>query len=159
MALPVRFRDSVQAPAADKAPAAGKEPAVDEQPAAPPSSGGSVVVTINVGERCLLLYPLREWEVVQRKLEALPNIEENTRRLQRLLIGHATDIDVDSQGRILLPAMLRDYGGLGKKLVLVGQGNKIEVWDADHWQERMTAWMAKDSGLKTDSEAFTGLLV
>lgn len=152
MALPVRFRDSVQAPAAgNQAPAAGEAPPVQSP------SGGSVVVTINVGERCLLLYPLREWEVVQRKLEALPNMEENTRQLQRLLIGHATDIDVDSQGRILLPAMLRDYGGLEKKLVLVGQGNKIEVWDADHWQERMSVWMAKDSGLRTDSAALMSL--
>ena len=159
MALPVRFRDSVQAPADPNPTAVEQQPGAGRQAETDLHTGGQVVVTIDVLERCLLLYPLREWEILQRKVESLPNIEANTRRLQRLLIGHATDIDVDSQGRILLPAMLRDHGGFEKKLVLVGQGNKIEIWNADLWQERMTAWMAQDSGLITDSAAFTGLSV
>jgi MraZ protein len=110
MALPTRFRESLMV-----------------------ASEGKIVVTIDTGEKCLLLYPLYEWEIVQRKLEGLPNIIENARRLQRLLIGHATDIDMDGQGRILLPAMLREFAGLDKKLVLVGQGNKLEVWSEALW--------------------------
>lgn len=117
------------------------------------------MVTIDMGERCLLLYPLPEWEVVQRKLEGLSNIADNARRLQRLLIGHATDIEMDGQGRILLPAMLRDFAQLEKKVVLVGQGNKLEIWGADHWQERMSAWLSEDSKLAADGDQFTGLSV
>ena len=123
------------------------------------ASEGKIVVTIDTGEKCLLLYPLYEWEIVQRKLEALPNIIENARRLQRLLIGHATDVDMDGQGRILLPAMLRNFASLEKKLVLVGQGNKLEIWAADHWQARMDDWLADESGLATDADEFTGLSV
>ncbi len=123
------------------------------------SSEGKVVVTIDMRETCLLLYPLPEWEIVQRKLEGLSNINPQARLLQRLLIGHATDLDLDSNGRILLPAMLRDYGELEKKLVLVGQGNKIEIWSHGIWQERMSGWLANGSGLLDDSDAFTGLSV
>ena len=61
-------------------------------------SQGKVVVTIDMRERCLLLYPLQEWEIVQRKLEALSNINPEARLLQRLLIGHATDLELDGSG-------------------------------------------------------------
>lgn len=136
MALPTRFRESLMV-----------------------ASEGKIVVTIDTGEKCLLLYPLYEWEIVQRKLEGLPNILENARRLQRLLIGHATDVEMDGQGRILLPAMLRGFANLEKKLVLVGQGNKLEIWSADHWQTRMDDWLSDESGLATDADEFTGLSV
>lgn len=121
---------------------------------------GKVVVTIDMREPCLLLYPLPEWEVVQRKLEGLSNINPQARLLQRLLIGHATDLELDGNGRILLPPMLREYGDLRKKLVLVGQGNKIEIWSHDHWQERMQGWLSNDADdLLADGDAFTGLSV
>ena len=118
---------------------------------------GHVVVTIDMRESCLLLYPLPEWEIVQRKLENLSNVNAKARLLQRLLIGHATDLALDGQGRILLPALLRDYANLAKKLVLVGQGNKIEMWAESHWQERMQTWLEEDAGLLDDGDAFTGL--
>ena len=123
------------------------------------SAEGKLVVTIDMREQCLLLYPLPEWEVVQRKLESLSNIGDKARRLQRLLIGHATDLELDAQGRILLPAMLREFAGLEKKLVLVGQGNKVEIWSSDLWQERMSSWLKEDTDLLSDSDEFTGLSV
>ena len=105
-------------------------------------------------------YPLPEWEIVQRKLEDLSNINPQARLLQRLLIGHATDLELDANGRILLPALLRDYAGLSKKLVLVGQGNKIEIWSEDQWKESMQGWLAKGAtDLIKDGDAFTGLSV
>ena len=80
--------------------------------------------------------------------------------MQRLLIGHATDLELDANGRILLPAMLRDYAELQKKLVLVGQGNKIEIWSDDKWRDRMAHWLAEDAAkLLEDGDAFTGLSV
>ena len=121
---------------------------------------GRVVVTIDMREACLLLYPLPEWEIVQRKLEALSNVKPQARRLQRLLIGHATDLDLDGSGRILLPAMLREYGSLEKKLVLVGQGNKIEIWSDDLWRERMQTWLQEGTDdLLSGADDFTGLSV
>ena len=105
------------------------------------ASEGRLVVTIDMRESCLLVYPLNEWETVQAKLESLANINPQARLLQRLLIGHATDLELDSAGRLLLPAMLRDYASLEKKLVLVGQGNKLEIWSADHWQNRLNQWL------------------
>ncbi|NOX50229.1 MAG: division/cell wall cluster transcriptional repressor MraZ [Gammaproteobacteria bacterium] len=124
------------------------------------ASHGKIVVTIDMRERCLLLYPLPEWEVVQRKLESLSNVNPQARLLQRLLIGHATDLELDSNGRILLPTLLRDYANLKKKLVLLGQGNKIEIWSDDIWRERMESWLDRDTkGLLDDGDAFTGLSV
>jgi MraZ protein len=123
------------------------------------AADGRIVVTIDMREQCLLLYPLPEWEVVQRKLESLSNIAPNARRLQRLLIGHATDIDLDSQGRLLLPGLLRNFADLQKKLMLVGQGNKLEIWGARQWEERMSSWLSEDPDLLADGDEFTGLSV
>ena len=97
---------------------------------------------------------------MQAKLESLSNINPQARLLQRLLIGHATDLELDSAGRLLLPAMLRDYASLEKKLVLVGQGNKIEIWSADHWQNRLDQWLAEGAAAMTNNaELFDGLSV
>ena len=124
------------------------------------ASGGKVVLTIDMRESCLLLYPLPEWEVVQRKLEALSNINPQDRLLQRLLIGHATDLELDAAGRLLLPAMLRDYAELKKKLVLVGQGNKIEIWSELHWHEGMQDWVKQGAqALHGGSDSFSELSV
>jgi MraZ protein len=105
------------------------------------------------------LYPLAEWELVQGKLENLSNINPQARLLQRLLIGHATDLELDAAGRLLLPSMLRDFGGLKKKLVLVGQGNKIEIWSADHWQQRLDLWREEGAALLDSEALFDGLSV
>ena len=123
-------------------------------------SEGRIVITIDMREACLLLYPLSEWEAVQAKLEGLSNINSQARLLQRLLIGHAADLELDAAGRLLLPAMLRDYACLGKKLVLVGQGNKIEIWSADHWQQQLESWRAEGaSAMSQNSQLFDGLSV
>ena len=114
-------------------------------------------MTIDMRESCLLVYPLNEREAVQAKLEGLSNINAQARLLQRLLIGHATDLELDGR-RLLLPAMLRDYANLNKKLVLVGQGNKIEIWAADHWQQ-LEHWLAQGaSAMLENSEIFMGYL-
>ena len=125
------------------------------------ASEGKLVVTIDMREPCLLLYPLSEWEVVQRKLEALSNINRNARTLQRLLIGHATDLELDSAGRVLLPNLLREYAELNKKMVVVGQGNKLELWADDLWRARLKDWLEEQAqdGNEFDADTFTGLSV
>lgn len=108
-------------------------------------SNGSIVMTIDTEEKCLLLYPMKAWEEIESKLAALPSFNPAARRIQRLLIGHATESELDSHGRILLQPLLREYAGLNKRIMLVGQGKKFEVWDEDHWQIRRGEWLADES--------------
>lgn len=114
-------------------------------------SQSSVVLTIDTEERCLLMYPLPEWEEIERKLAALPSFNPAARRIQRLLIGHATDVEMDGQGRILLPTLLREYAGLKKEMVLVGQGKKFELWDEAHWEKSRGRWLDEESNASSSS--------
>ncbi|WP_419811564.1 division/cell wall cluster transcriptional repressor MraZ [Bacterioplanoides sp.] len=98
--------------------------------------GARLVATIDTEERCLLVYPINEWDEIQKKIEALPSFNPVARRIQRLLIGHATDLELDSSGRVLLPQPLREYAGLEKESVLVGQGKKLELWSKAQWESR-----------------------
>ena len=107
----------------------------------PEICAGQLVVTIDTDQPCLLIYPLPEWESIEEKIEALPSFNPTTRRIQRLLIGHATEVEVDANGRVLLPPPLRDYARLGKKVVLIGQGKKFELWDEALWNERLDSWL------------------
>ncbi|MHB8254838.1 MAG: division/cell wall cluster transcriptional repressor MraZ [Acidiferrobacter sp.] len=107
---------------------------------------GQLIMTVD-RDHCLLLYPLPEWEVIEAKLVRLSSFNHHTRRLQRLLIGHATECDMDGAGRILLPAPLREFAALDKDIMLIGQGNKFELWDQATWNTRRAEWLAEtDSG-------------
>jgi MraZ protein len=97
---------------------------------------GRVVVTADPS-KCLLLFPLQEWEPIEKKLNSLSSFNAQTRSLQRLLVGNAADLELDATGRILLPAMLREFAALEKNVVLVGQGAKFELWNESRWQEQM----------------------
>lgn len=101
---------------------------------------GRMITTVD-RDHCLLLYPLPEWEEIETRLTRLPSFNPQARRLQRLLIGHATECDMDNAGRILLSAPLRAFAGLEKDIVLIGQGNKFEVWDAATWDRRRREWL------------------
>lgn len=103
---------------------------------------GQLVVTVD-RDHCLLVYPLPDWEVIEQKLVRLPSLNRQARRLQRLLIGHATECQLDGNGRILLPPPLREFAGLDKKTVLIGQGNKFELWDEQTWAQNRDAWLAE----------------
>ncbi|MBN3563419.1 MULTISPECIES: division/cell wall cluster transcriptional repressor MraZ [Aliamphritea] len=107
---------------------------------------GQLVATIDTEDRCLLLYPLSEWEEIQEKIESLPSFNKQARRIQRLLIGHATDLEMDGNGRLLLPAPLRDYAELEKKIILLGQGNKFEIWSEDRWNSTRDDYLNDDDG-------------
>ncbi len=104
---------------------------------------GRLVATIDTEERCLLIYPVDEWEVIQAKIEALPSFNPSARRIQRLLIGHATDIELDANGRILLSHPLREYAQLDKEIILLGQGKKLELWSKDLWNSRRDDYIAE----------------
>lgn len=109
-------------------------------------ASGSLVVTIDTESRCLLLYPFPAWQVIEEKLESLPSFQPAARRIQRLLVGHATELELDRQGRILLPNLLRDYAELDKTVMLVGQGKKIEIWSESLWEDARVTWLAENMG-------------
>ena len=104
---------------------------------------GKLVATVD-RDYCLLIYPLPDWEELERKLVRLPSLHKDARRLQRLLLGYASELEMDNQGRILLPRELREFAGLERQAMLIGQGLKLELWDEQRWTERRDEWLATD---------------
>jgi len=104
---------------------------------------GKLVVTIDRGYY-LLIYPLPTWEEIETKLVRLPSLNPQVRELQRLLVGHATEISMDSHGRLLLPAELREFAKLERDVVLLGLMNKFELWDKSAWDARREQSLADD---------------
>ena len=113
---------------------------------------GEMVVTIDTEEQCLLIYPLPEWNDIQREVSALPSYNPATRRIQRLMIGYATDIALDGSGRLQLTQPLRDYAFLEKKCVMLGQGKKLELWSEEQWAKRRDSWLNDESSLEIPDE-------
>jgi MraZ protein len=104
---------------------------------------GKLVVTVDK-DQCLLIYPLPEWEQIERKLMSLPSLNATARRLQRLMVGHATDLPLVGHGRVLLPPELREFAQLGRHGMLIGQGNRFELWDEARWNERRDQWLKNE---------------
>lgn len=102
-----------------------------------------LVATINPSstDRCLWLYPENEWLDVAAKLAALPAVDKRAQAYKRLILGHASPQELDAQGRIRVTPELRDYAGLGKKVVISGQVNKFEVWDLEVWGGNRERWI------------------
>lgn len=108
---------------------------------------GHMVLTVHPFDRCLLLYPLADWEVIESQVNALPNsTSRQARRLQHLMVGYATELDLDSANRLLLPAMHREHAELDKRLILVGQGQKFEVWSDARWSTMTEAYLDEPVG-------------
>ena len=100
-----------------------------------------LVLTIDPQESCLWLYAYPQWEEIEATLNSLPSFSPPARRIQRLLIGHATELEMDKNGRILLPPLLREYAALDKNIMLVGQSNKFEIWDEAQWRAAREQWL------------------
>lgn len=127
IAVPVRFREVLRA-----------------------RSDGRVVVTIDPRDRCLLLYPLEDWSTVEKQLTDLANLNPQARYLQRTVVGHALDAEMDNAGRVLLSPPLREYAGLEKRVTVLGQGSKLELWDEvtfNSWTEQGNEAMGDLDGL------------
>jgi MraZ protein len=116
---------------------------------------GQLVMTAD-SDRCLLIYPLPDWEPIQQKLMGLSSFNPQIRDLQRRLIGYAEDVAMDGAGRLLVSSALRQFAGLEKNVVLVGQGNKFELWDKDNWDQAMGRSMGfVDGSLPPELEGFS----
>ena len=105
---------------------------------------GLLVITIDINHRCLLLYPRTEWEQIERKIESLPSFDVYSGRVKHLLIGHANDLELDKNNRILLPQELRLYAGLEKHVCLIGQGKKLEIWNQEAWNNQREKWFTEN---------------
>lgn len=116
MAIPTRYRDRLDA-----------------------RCDGRLVATADL-DHCLLIYPSPDWEEIERKLMRLPSYNKPSRRLQRLMVGHATEIEMDGHGRILLSRELREYAQLDRQAMLIGQGSKFELWDEAQWTGQVDSW-------------------
>lgn len=118
MAIPARYRDALMS-----------------------EFDGSLVATISITDTCLFIYPRPEWEEMEVKIARMSTFNKDTRRLQHLLIGNARDLDLDGSGRVLIPQELRDYAKLDKKVTLVGQSHRLELWDTESWNSNRKAWL------------------
>lgn len=117
MSIPTRYRDGILA-----------------------RCSGGLVATID-RDPCLLLYPLPDWEEMERRLMRLPGNKPAVRAYQRRIVGHAAEMEMDSHGRILISRELRDFAGLEKQVMLIGQGNKFELWEEARWSQ----WLEESS--------------
>jgi MraZ protein len=115
---------------------------------------GHLVITADA-DRCLLVYPLPDWELIQQKLEGLSNLDPRVRDLQRRLIGFAVDVEMDGAGRVLIAPALRQYAQLEKNVVLVGQGKKFELWNQENWEQFIARSAGFGEGLPPELEGFS----
>lgn len=121
------------------------------------ASENQLVATIDLHSPCLLIYTMDEWEVIERKLMSLPNMDPQARLVQRLLLGHASEMEMDGQGRVLLPSLLREHAKLEKEAILLGQGNKFELWSQSAWDESRPEMLDTASGVGDVSESLASL--
>ena len=121
------------------------------------TSGGQMVITANPSH-CLLLYPLPAWLELEQKLMKLPDVDKQSVGLKRLLVGHATEVEMDKQGRLLLPPVLRDFAQLTREAMLVGRINSFELWDEAAWNKQRDEFLAATRDGKFDlPDEFRGL--
>lgn len=113
LALPTRYRDAVQE-----------------------SCGGHMILTLDISKKFLLLYPLPDWEEIEAKVSRLPVMNKAARDLQLILIGHAADVEMDANGRVVVPPALRKLVGLDKSIVMFGQGKRFEIWGQESWDQK-----------------------
>jgi len=130
LAIPTRYRDAISE-----------------------SSSDQLILTINPFDtnHNLWLYPLPEWERVQRQVMALSTSNETHRWVQRFLVGSAARCDLDSAGRILIPGPQREFAGLSKKIALLGLGHRFELWDDATWNALRNQQL--EGGLESGGQA------
>ena len=106
-------------------------------------AAGCLVQTLSPLDRTIWLYPITEWELIEKKLAVLSDFDKQSRRAKQMMRGYSTDCQLDAQGRILLSQELRDYAGIKRQAVILGPGNKFEIWDQTSWQEQRDQWLGQ----------------
>ncbi len=122
------------------------------RPALVDQCAGRLVVTLDT-DPCLLVYPHNVWQDFIRQLQQLPQFDRRLKVVRRHFLGYAEDLEMDRQGRLQLTPMLREKANLNREAVLVGQGEKFELWDASAWDAREDA----DDAVTLDDELLASL--
>ena len=117
------------------------------------SCAGKLIVTISLLERCLAVYPFPAWQRIEEKLNELPALDTKAQAISHLLIGHASECDMDAHGRILVPPSLREFAGLDKRVKMVGRISKFELWDEAAWAARRDAMLSQVDELLAEPSA------
>ena len=117
-------------------------------------SNGELVVTVD-RDYCLLIYPYPDWEEIERKLIRLPTMNTQARRLQRLMVGYATEMELDGNGRILISKELREFANLDRQAILLGQGKKFELWNDKSWSDKRDSWLNMEDEIGLSGELDT----
>lgn len=124
--------------------------------------GGKLVVTISLMDRCLTVYPFPDWQRLEDEIKALPALDPQVRAISHLLIGHATECDLDGHGRMLLPQSLRDFASLDKRVHMVGQVRRFELWNEEAWSTRRDELLGQVGNLQiqaSQSQALRDLVL
>ena len=95
---------------------------------------GGAIITRGL-DSCLFVFGSKEWEVLAEKLVSLPLAQANSRAFSRLMLAGAMDVELDNQGRILIPDYFRKYADLKKQVVVAGLYSRVEIWDQDNWDK------------------------
>lgn len=111
--------------------------------------GDEFVVTKGL-DGCLFVYPDTEWQIFEEKLKTLPLTNKNARQFTRFFLAGAATCEVDKQGRILLPQVLREFAELEKDVVLVGVASRIEIWSKERWDESINNYDADMDNVAED---------
>jgi MraZ protein len=106
---------------------------------------------------CLWLYPLSEWEIIEEKINNMPSMKKKVADLQRFFVGGATPCDMDAQGRLLIPEIMKNKVGLEKQTTLVGHGKKFEIWNESIWAELESTWFSGTDDSKDGLEDIADL--
>ncbi|NHN56042.1 division/cell wall cluster transcriptional repressor MraZ [Calidifontibacter sp. DB0510] len=105
-------------------------------------------------ERCLFVYPVADFERIVAEMSTTPTSNKAVRNFQRVLLSGASDEIPDKQGRVTIPALLREYAGLTRECVVLGVGNRLEIWDAEAWAAQLAA--SEDDYADTEQEVIPG---
>lgn len=97
------------------------------------SAESHMIITRDPYDNCLLIFPLAHWEATEADLQSLSNSKPLHRRLKRIMLAHATEVDMDSNGRLLIPGVLREGANLNKEVMLIGQGKTFQLWNETEW--------------------------
>ena len=96
--------------------------------------GAGAIITRGL-DRCLFVFTAKEWGLLAEKIKSMPLVKSDSRAFARLMFAGAVDVEIDKQGRILIPDFLRSYAGLKKQAIVTGLYSRVEIWDNDSWNK------------------------
>lgn len=117
-------------------------------------SAGNLILTAHP-HRCLLLYPQPAWAPIEAKINGLSSFNPQTSAYQRLMVGQAEDLSLDSAGRLLVSSVLRDFAKLDKDVMFVGQGSHFELWNLDAWNKQLGILTSDGAEMPAELEGFS----